>query len=176
MAGGTSLTGKIKIVSEWLFKNKVNTLAKQPPQEQGAKEYSTDFAYGTGENQVNQHWLDSRIVTTSSLTDDLDFNGSLTNIFGESILLTTIREIVIKNKSTVAGDDLLIGGAVANAFTVIAGASPSASLLLRASGIFVLSAPLDGYDVSAGAEDTLRIEHAGTSEAINYDIILKGTE
>ena len=176
MAGGTSLTGAIKLISSWTFKNAINTLASKPVQEQTATSYETKFTYGTGENQVNQHWRDSRTVTTSTSTDDLDLAGSLTNIFGETVTFATIRELVIVNLSTVAGDDLDIGGAAANAITTIQDGSGTAKLTLRAGGYLVLSAPLDGYAISGGSADTLRITHAGSSEAINFDIIIKGSE
>lgn len=181
MAGGTSLNALLKVVLNWDFQNypaggfdqtKSSQNLQFPPASSDTYSQSLSSTAGTG----NQLWADRRTVTTSTTTDDLDLAGSLTNFFGKTISLATLRGLVVFNRATVAGDDITVGGAAANALAAIFDASPSAELTVRASGMIVLSAPLDGYSVTGGSQDTLRITHAGSSEAITYDIVAIGTE
>lgn len=185
MAGGTSLNGLIKLALNWDFKNfpasnfdetKSSQSLQFPPSNDSS--YSQAFS-STATSPVassNQLWADRRFVTTSTGTDDLDLAGSLTNFFGETITFATIRVLVIFNRAIVAGDDIDIGGAAANPITSILDGSGTAKMTVRASGLLVLTAPMDGYAVAGGSADTLRVTHAGSSEAITYDIVVIGTE
>ncbi len=185
MAGGTSLSGLIKLAINWNFQNspagsfdvtKSSQNLQFPPASDSNYSQSFSSTATAPTASANQFWADRRTVTTSTTTDDLDLAGSLTNFFGETITLATLRALVIFNRATVAGDDLDIGGAAVNAMAQIFDASPSAKLTLRASGLLVVTAPLDGYSLTGGSDDTLRVTHAGSSEAIDYDIVVIGTE
>lgn len=180
MAGGTDLAVSYKMAIDWLFKNNpdddyeaIDKQNKQYPPS-GSDSYSQDLSATL--TNGDQMWRDRRFVTSSTTTDDLDLAGGLTNVFGETITLATIRLILIHNRSITAGDDLDIGGAAANPLTSIHDGSGTAKFTVRASGICVLSAPLDGYAVTGGSADTLRVTHAGASEAITYDIVIVGVE
>ena len=129
---------------------------------------------GIGPNQTNIMYRARRTVTLSTTTDDIDLAGVLIDIFGNIISFTHVKEIVILNTANVSGEDLLVGGAAANAWTQPFNTSATAKDDLWASGIWVRSAPLSGIAVTAGSSDTLRITHNGSVGDIDYDIVIKG--
>ncbi len=134
------------------------------------------WSNGTGPNQINKIFRDRRTVTLATTTDDIDLAGGLIDIFGDTITFTHIKEIVILNRATVSGEDLLIGGAAANAWNQPFNGSATAKDDCWASGIWVRSAPLSGIAVTAGSSDTLRVTHNGSADDIEYDIVIKGVE
>jgi hypothetical protein len=58
-----------------------------------------DLASGTGADQGNQVWSDTRTLTTGA-TETLDLNGSLVNAVGESVTFTKVKVIFVRNKCT----------------------------------------------------------------------------
>ena len=183
MAGGTDILIAVRLALDWTFENYPNgesfggakeQLQKTFPPDAETDDYPQTLTLAGGD--ANQMWRDRRFVTTGSTTDDLDLSGSLTNVFGETVSFSTIRALIIHNRATVVGDDLDVGGAAANPLTSIHDGSGTAKYTIRASGIDFKWAPLDGYAVSGGSADTLRITHAGSTEAIYYDIVIIGTE
>lgn len=128
------------------------------------------LANGTGPNQATQHWCSQRSLAATSET--LDIVGSLTNAFGATVSFATVRTIMIRNRATTAGFDLKVGGAAANQFLAPFG-SATDKLVVRAGGVLVLTAPLDGFAATGGSADQLKID-AG-SNTVPYDIILIGT-
>ena len=69
---------------------------------------SQAWANGTGNNQANQFF---QVSTSASATPKVyDLTGGITDDFGDTITFTKIKEIMILNKSVVAGEVLTIGG------------------------------------------------------------------
>ena len=167
-----SLTGRSTITSSWKFE-KTDDLELEGSY---AQSYSVDqqFAAGTDAEELDVLWTDRREVTSATGTDDIDLSGALTDFFGDSVAFVKVREILIKNRATAAGDDLLVGGAGSQTFSALFNGNQSAELTVRAGGWISVGAPLDGYSVVAGSEDILRVQHDGTND-IEFDIIIKGT-
>lgn len=168
-----TLTGELKVQSTWNFEN---SLSNSTTEDSTTYKLVQSWTDGTSTNNVNQMWHDRRTVTLATGSDDLDLAGSLTNAFGNTVTFATVREIVVYNRSTTAGEDLYVGAATSNALSSLFEGSTTAKITVRASGIFVISAPLDGYTVTAGSADVLRVNHSGSVGDITYDIIIKGTE
>lgn len=127
-----------------------------------------EFANGTGANQANQVFVDSRSLTTGA-SETLDLSGSLTNAFGESITFTAVKAMIVKNNGTTA---LTIGNAAATQFATFVGAAAH-TILVPAGGVLVLTAPSAGFPVAAGTGDLLKIENAAGATCA-YDLILIG--
>ncbi len=144
---------------------------------------------GTGDNQAQKVYYERRTVTIASPTDDLDLAGGLTDWFGNTLTFKNVKGLIILNlgvgddddQTPTDGQDLLVGGAGAasNAWGVPFDGDQDAKLRVRSGGWLPLPAPMDGYSVQAGEQDTLRIEHAGSGASggdIVYDILVWGDE
>jgi len=131
---------------------------------------SDTLATGTAANQADKMWYDSHSLAATS--EDLDLAGSLTDVFGNTVTFVKVKAIIIHNKSTTATENLAVGGAAANQFiNWVANASDIVNV--GPDGILFLWSPIDGYAVTAGTGDLLKID-AG-SDTIAYDIIIIGT-
>ena len=174
-----SLATRLEIRDSWQH---TNVLDNSTTKDNSRISHELELSNGTGENQVNQSWHDTRTLSPAG-NDDLDLAGVLTNAFGQTVTLTKIKKITIINNGAViaaentptAGEDLLVGGAAANPVTSLFDGSATAKLPLKSGGALVISAPLDGYTVTAGSADVLRIAHDGIGvDDINYTIKIEG--
>ena len=139
--------------------------------------FSLDLADGTGDNQVDKIWHDKRTIAIAA-DDDIDLRGTGANmthsIFGGTVTieLAKVKAILIKNLSTVSGEDLTIGGHPTQDFSAPFGASGD-KIKLGAGGALLLTQPVDGWTVTDGTSDTLRIHNDGAA-SVNYDIVIAG--
>ena len=132
-------------------------------------ELAKGLAAGTGDNQVNLAWSDRRSLAATS--EDLDLSGGLTGAFGDTLTFSKVKVIVIRNNDDT--DNLTVGGAAANQFASWV-ADASDKVVIAPEGYLVLVAPLDGYAVTAGTADLLKVD-AGAA-TISYDIAVIGLD
>lgn len=116
---------------------------------------------GTGNNQANTFWSDTRTVTAAPETLTLT---ALTDKFGNAIAFTTIKVLVIYNKATVDAAKLNLSG---NFITVQMGVA-----VVRPSGIVVMTSPLAGFAVTVTTVDKITINP--DTATITYDIAIIG--
>jgi len=135
-----------------------------------AHRFSDSLANGTSANQSDLIFWDTRSLAATS--ENLDLAGSLTDAFGNTLTFADITCLYIENNNTTAGQDLLVGGAASAQFVNWV-ADASDIVKVRANGILLLWAPMDGYAVTATTADLLKID-AGAN-TVSYDIILVGT-
>lgn len=130
---------------------------------------------GTGENQADLVWDDTRSVA-SGANDDIDLAGlTCVDVYGATLTFVEIRGFMIKNTTTTSGDYLGIGGGGATEWTGWVGAAGD-YVQLHPNGVFLLTAPGDGdLLIGAGATDILRIHNFSGANAITYDIYVWGT-
>jgi hypothetical protein len=133
------------------------------------KSYAEDFTAGTGNNQVNTVFHDTRTLAGGA-SEELDLAGSLTNALGATVTFTYIKALMIFNKS--ATQTLTIGGAATNAWEAWTLAAGDAIKILP-DGMLLLVAPLAGYAVTASTADKLKILNSATNSA-DYDIWIIG--
>lgn len=134
-------------------------------------DYQTNVALdnGTGANQANQVFSDTRTLTTGS-NETLDLNATLLNALGESVTFTKVKVLFIRNKGTT---DLTIGGATTNGFISWVGGATQ-TVLVPAGGVLLLSAPgASGFTCTAGTADQLKIANSAGASC-DYDIIIIG--
>lgn len=132
----------------------------------------TSLANGTGDNEANQVFADTRSLAAAT-AEELDLSGGLTDAFGNSVAFTAIKSIMIKADSANAGD-IQVGGAAANAFNTWCG--DAADIVnIQAGGAFVIVAPNAGFAVTAATADLLKINNLSAG-ASSYSISLTGTE
>ena len=172
-----TLESTLTIVDYWKYQT-IDTGRAGPKGEELRERSETIYTKGSADNQLQELFRDRRTVTTSTTADDIDVAGVLSNIFGDMITFVKLRQISIYNLATASGEFLSVGGASSNPITSIfsqSGAPATASINVHPGGVLILSAPKDGFTVTAGSADTLRVNHEGSAGDISYDIILKGT-
>lgn len=126
---------------------------------------------GTGADQANMVWSDTRTLTASS-TEDLDLAGSLTNAFGSTLTFTKIKGIIVEaasantNNVLVGGDANGLAGWVGNVADYI---------VVRPGGVFSIYAPdSTAYAVTGGTGDILQIANSAGSTSVTYNIVIIG--
>ena len=127
------------------------------------------LATGTGANQADLLWWDTRTLAAAS--EDLDLAASLVDVFDNVLTFVEIVGIYIRNQSTTTTEILAVGGAAGNQFINWV-ANSSDIINIGPDGFFFLWSPIDGYAVTATTGDLLKID-AG-ADTITYDIILIG--
>jgi hypothetical protein len=135
-------------------------------------DYPVSYAIdnGTGANQANRFFSGAYIgVDTTGNSHDLA--GGLTDAFGSSITFSAIKTIMVKASANNVGN-VVIGGAVSNAFASMFGDATD-KIMLKPGGMVLLHDPsAAGYAVTGGTGDLLKI--AASSGAVDYDLILIG--
>ena len=137
------------------------------------KRREVELRTGVGPGQANLVFSDRRTIVASG-TDDLDLAGGLQDPFGAPLNFAKIKAILV----VAAGDnvnDVLIGGAAANGFNgpFQAGTHKQA---IAPGGVLMISAPKDGWPVTAATGDLLRLANSGAGSAVTYDIVLIGAD
>lgn len=134
-----------------------------------SKRYSV--ANGTGADQANMVFTDTRTISASS-SDDLDLYGGLTNAFGDTINFTAVHGIFIfaasgnTNNLIIGGDGSALVNYVGNANDVVN---------VKPGGMFAIYDPsAGGYGVTNSSADVLQIANSSSGTSVTYDIIVIG--
>lgn len=125
-----------------------------------------DWASGTGANQADLIYSDTR--TTDATGETLDLDG-LTDAFGVAVAFARIKMMLIR---AAAGNTLnvLVGGGDWATWV----ANSSDITVVRPGGLMLFVAPdVTGYAVTASTGDGLLIK-ASTTGNVTYDIVLIG--
>jgi hypothetical protein len=166
-----SLTAQIKSSLHWLFQESLDLATVA---DDARLEYDKTLADGAADDQADKVWHDSRTLA-SAASDDLDLTALVNTIFGSTVTISfaKIKAILIVNTATTAGDDLTVGGAIAQEWTAWVGAAGD-KVRVPADSCLLISNKKTGWTVTNGASDTLRITNAGANP-ITYKIAVLGT-
>jgi hypothetical protein len=139
-------------------------------------EFTQEMADGTGNDQADLIWHDTRTVA-SAANDDLDLTALTQTIFGSTVTINfaKVKAILIVNTNTVAGDELVVDTSVANAFKGWANGSATSKAEIGPDSAWLVSATLAGWAVTAGTGDIVRISNPGGGTSIIYKIVIIGT-
>jgi len=130
------------------------------------------YSFTLGTDELTTVWHDQRTLAASA-TEDLDLSGSLTDTFGNSVALTSVRMLIVKADDGNT-NDVLVGGAAANQFINWVSNS-SDVVVVKPGGILLLFAPTaSGYAVTAGTGDLLKIANSAGTTGVTYDIYVGG--
>ncbi|WP_435589806.1 hypothetical protein [Micromonospora aurantiaca (nom. illeg.)] len=140
-----------------------------------AKRYAVELASGTGAGQADRVFHDQRTLAASA-TEDLDLSGVLLDAFGATLAFARIKGLIV---AAAAGNvnDVIVGGAAANAITSFFGAAAH-TLRVRPGGVLALIAGGNdavGYTVVPATGDLLRVGNGGAGTPVTYDIAVIGT-
>jgi hypothetical protein len=132
-----------------------------------ASNINKPFTTGTGANQVADILVQSGTVTSGSPVQ-VDLSGGLAPPVGSAPTPSRIVFIRLVNKSTTTGEVLDLGAGTNPVTTYMSGTTPT--LKVGPGGHADLVSPIDGYAITAGTADALRI--AASSGTISYDIFI----
>jgi len=109
----------------------------------------------------------------ASASEELDLRGALTDALGQTCVFVDVRMICVI-ASAGNTNDVLVGGAAANAFVNWVGNS-SDIVVVKPGGCLFLYTPTDaGYAVTAGTADLLKIANSGGATGVTYTIYIGG--
>jgi hypothetical protein len=134
---------------------------------------------GTGVNQANKIWSDSRSLAASA-SDTLDLSGAFTNIYGSAVNFTAIKFMFVQHTTVDASALLTVKPAAALGWaswqpTGTTGIWLAGATAVGQQGGFILlgRSTAAGYAVTAGTGDILTIT-AGPDVVHTYNIVLIG--
>ncbi len=131
---------------------------------------SQTLANGTGVDQVDAWWNDRR--TLAAAAEDIDIRGGLTDSFGVALAFQKLKVLIIRNRSTVAGEILTVGGD-ANSVPLFGAANDT--IKVGPGGLFLWINPsLAGVAVAAGTGDIIQVDSGAAT--ISYDLIVGGVK
>lgn len=133
-------------------------------------ERTIDLANGTGADQANQVWSDTRTLTTGA-TETLDLNASLTNAIGESVTFTKVKLLMIRSRACTT--TLSVGAAAATQFVAYFGSATDVIKILPGGVLLLTSPDASGAAVAAGSTDSLKIANSAGASC-DYDIVIVG--
>lgn len=132
---------------------------------------SLGFASGTGANQADKIFSDTRTIAASG-TDDLDLAGVLLDPLGGTITMARLKGLIVK--ASAANTNNVVMGVGTNPITTILGGT-TPTLNIRPGGLLVLFAPdAVAYVVTAATADILRFANSGAGTGVTYDVVLIG--
>jgi hypothetical protein len=133
----------------------------------------TTLGFGTGSGQANNRYVAQRTLG-AGLNDDLDLSGSLTNDFGETLTLTKVKLLVVSIVAPDGTKKLRVGPqGVANAFQGPFGGVTAPCYKEVTHWDPVINEPVNGYTVTPGTGDILRINNPGAG-SVTYNILIVG--
>jgi hypothetical protein len=135
-------------------------------------EKSLSLTNGTGANQSDQMWHDTRTIAASG-TDSLDLAGSLSNGLGATVTFARVKTIVVF-AAAANTNNVVVGGAGSNTFINWV-SDATDKIVIRPGGVFVLHSPdATAYAVAAGSADILQVANSSSGSTVTYDVIILG--
>ncbi len=134
---------------------------------------SLDLASGTGVNQADQIFTDTRTVAAST-TEDLDIRGtSLTDAFGANVAMVRMKLLVV---CAAAGNtNTVVVGGDANSVPFLSTAATTTAL--PPNGCFVYFNPsAAGVTVTDTTGDVIQVANGGAGTSVTYDILVIGAK
>lgn len=133
---------------------------------------SGSLASGTGANQADRIFSDTRTIAASG-TDDLDMAGTLTDPIGTVISLARVKLIAVYAYAANT-NNVIMGGGTNPITTIMGGTTPT--LIIRPGGMVLLTAPdATAYAVTAATADILRFANSGAGTTVTYDVVIIGS-
>jgi hypothetical protein len=130
----------------------------------------SSLANGTGDNQINYVWAKVGKMGSSG-SNTIDLYGVESDIYGNLMVLNTLKVLVVKNTSTNPDSELRI---TTNGIGFIGGTTPYIPV---EPGAFVnINSLLDGWDISPGTADTITITNTNSNDGATYEFMVGGVQ
>lgn len=131
-----------------------------------------EFASGIAAYQADELFADQRTLAAST-SENLDLTGTLTDPLGGAVTFAKVKAILIR-AAAANTNAVVVGAAASNAFVGPFGANTH-TLAIPPGGSLLLAAPKDGWAVTAGTGDLLKVANGGAGTPVTYDVIIVGT-
>lgn len=135
------------------------------------KNASIAFSNGNGANQASLVWRATRVLAAGA-NEELDLAGVLLDAFGNQLTFASIKAILV---TPAAGNtnNVIVGGAAANAVPLFGDVTDTVSI--PPGGMFALGSPAaNGWPVTAGTADKLKVANSAGGTGVTYDIVIVG--
>ncbi len=167
MSSGTGLIGNSNVVLNFKYENEVDLSDVLDELKVNA---GITWTYGTGANQANVLFHDSRTTDATGETLDLYASGSLKDAFGNALTMAAIKLLYIKN--THASLILEVGGNASLDLLILSGTTDA--IEIPAGGFNLWVCPTAAGVVTSTSKN-LYIA-ATASGTITYDIVAMGLD
>jgi hypothetical protein len=171
---GDALSADVKASLNWLFQE---TLDLATVADAAKLEYSKNFVDGTATDQADKLWHDQRTPSIGT-SENLDLTNLSNTIFGSTVTVSfaKVKALLIVNTSTIAGDNLVVGGAGGGgaAWSAPFDGDADAKVVVPPDSVLLMVNRKAGWTVTNGSADILKIANAGTT-AFAYRIAIIGT-
>lgn len=166
----TSLTGRVSTALALIFDGAPTFGSSQHVVQDT---YTHTFTNGSGANQVDRIYTETRTITASS-SATLDLAGVLADPFGATITFARIKAILIFADAANA-NNVVMGAAASNQFVGPFG-DASDTLSTKPGGTTVLIAPdATGWPVTGGSTDQLKFANSAAGTSVTYDLVILGS-
>jgi hypothetical protein len=129
------------------------------------------FTDGVAAGSADRIWQDTRTLAASA-TEDLDFSGSLTDIYGDAVVFADIRAILV-TAAAANTNNVNVQRASSNGLLLFLAASDG--FAVRPGGAALWMCPdATGIAVAAGTADLLTITNSAGSTSVTYTITVVG--
>lgn len=126
---------------------------------------------GTGADQANQLFTDTRTLTASA-TEDLDLAGVLVDSFGDTLTFARIKAVIV-GAAAANTNNVNVTRPASNGVPLFLAASDG--IAVRPGGVFAWIAPdVTGVAVTAGTGDLLTFTNSAGSTSVTYDVVIVG--
>ena len=173
---GKSLLSKAIIQFNGFYTNTDENRIKQDSDDISFAKYLSN---GTGLDQADSFWSDRRTLSANTTEDiDLyDFAG-IVDAYGDPLTLTKICGIILRNRETTAGLNLLVGGkGTGAAWNSLFNGDDDALIVVGPGGLFCAFNPsLAAYDVADSTNHLLKINNTSLTNSVTYDIMVIGRD
>lgn len=130
-----------------------------------------DLASGTGAGKADKIWTDRRTIAASG-SEELDLAGSLTDVFGGTITLATVKALYVK-ASAANTNSVVLGAASENAWDTLLG--DAGTVTLTPGAVFLVAATAaNPWGVTASTADLLKVANSSSGSSVTYDIAIVG--
>ena len=131
-----------------------------------------DWASGTGANQADRLFTDTRTLAASA-NEDLDLAGVLLDAFGSAITFVRIKALLVKAASGNT-NNVKVKPAAANGWLGPFNAAAD-TVSVKPGGTALFVAPdATAWPVTAATADLLNIANSGAGSSVTYDIVIVG--
>jgi hypothetical protein len=130
------------------------------------------WASGTGLNQADKIWSDTRTLAASG-TEDIDLAGALTDALGVAVTFVKVKHVQV-TAATANTNNVNVTRPAANGVPIFLAAGDG--MPVQPGGTFIWNSPTAaGVAVTAGTGDLLTITNSAAGTGVTYDIIIIGT-
>lgn len=166
----TSLTATISAAVNW---NLISDMDLSDPSDKATLSYTDAIANGTSADQATKVWHDRGTIATAS-TADIDLAGSLEDAFGNTLVFTKVKGILLINRgiasgstfTETSGENITVTGSNILMFA-------SNGMIIEPGGMLLFTSPKVGAAVTATSADTITLGRAGSS-TVTYDVVIWG--